>query len=98
MSKSSSVFTRVAPELKEKAESILTQLGIPMSNAINLFLRQIVLQKGIPFDVKLPQAALLDMSSLSQGEFDAEIQKGIDDLESGKIISAGTLRKEMQRD
>lgn len=33
-----------------KAEAILNQLGIPMSNAIGMFLKQIVLHKGIPFD------------------------------------------------
>ena len=54
MPKSSSVFSRVEPELKEQAEEVLSQLGIPMANAINIYLRQIVLRKGIPFDVRLP--------------------------------------------
>ena len=35
-------------------KQILDCLGIPMSNAVSMFLRQVVLQKGIPFDVKLP--------------------------------------------
>lgn len=73
MSKTSSVYTRVEPELKEQAEQILTKLGIPMANAINLFLNQVVLQKGIPFDVKLPQSVPLDYSALTQEQFDAEI-------------------------
>ena len=38
----------IDPELKNQAESVLGQLGIPMSNAIGLFLRQVVLQQGIP--------------------------------------------------
>jgi len=63
----------VEPELKEQAEQILTKLGIPMANAINLFLNQVVLQKGIPFDVKLPQSVPLDYSALTQEQFDAEI-------------------------
>ena len=42
------------PEVKEQAERVLDQLGIPMSNAVGMFLRQIVLQRGIPFEVKLP--------------------------------------------
>ena len=54
MSKTSSVFARVEPEIKEQAEQVLDQLGIPMSNAIGLFLNQVVLQRGIPFEVKLP--------------------------------------------
>jgi DNA-damage-inducible protein J len=40
-------FTRVEPEVKSQAEMVLKQLGIPMSNAIEQFLRQIVLQRGI---------------------------------------------------
>ena len=42
------------PEVKEQAERVLDQLGIPMSNAVGMFLRQIVLQRGIPVEVKLP--------------------------------------------
>ena len=50
MARTANVFARVEPELKEQAESVLDQLGIPMSNAVGMFLRQVVLQKGIPFD------------------------------------------------
>ena len=96
MSKSSSVFTRVEPELKERAEQVLSQLGIPMANAINLYLRQIVLQQGIPFDVKLPRSLPLDVSALSSEQLDAEIQKGYDDITAGKILSSKQVREEMQ--
>ena len=41
--KSSNVAARVEPELKEQAEAILSNLGIPASTAINMFYRQIVL-------------------------------------------------------
>ena len=54
MQRTSSVFARVEPEIKEQAEQVLSQLGIPMSNAIGLFLRQVIMQRGIPFDIKLP--------------------------------------------
>ena len=55
MARTSNIFARVEPEVKEQAEKILTELGIPLSNAIGLFLRQVVLQRGIPFDMKLPE-------------------------------------------
>jgi DNA-damage-inducible protein J len=55
MARTSNIFARVEPEIKEQAEQVLQQLGIPMSNAIGLFLRQVVMQRGIPFDVKLQQ-------------------------------------------
>ncbi|MBO5570986.1 MAG: type II toxin-antitoxin system RelB/DinJ family antitoxin, partial [Clostridia bacterium] len=40
--RTATVFTRVDPETKELAEAILNELGIPMSNAIGMFLKQIV--------------------------------------------------------
>ena len=54
MARTSNVFARVEPEIKQQAESVLEQLGIPMSNAIGIFLRQVAMQKGIPFEIKLP--------------------------------------------
>ena len=97
MPKSSSVYTRVEPELKEQVEQILSRLGIPMANAINLFLNQIVLQKGIPFDVKLPRTAPLDCSAMSPEQFDAEIEKGFASLNAGKTVSASQVREKIQR-
>ena len=47
MARTANVFARVEPEIKEEAEHILDCLGIPMSNAVGMFLRQVVLQKGI---------------------------------------------------
>lgn len=54
MARTAGVFARVEPEVKEQAELVLDRLGIPMSNAVGMFLRQIVLQRGIPFEMKLP--------------------------------------------
>ena len=48
MARTANVFARVEPEVKEQAEQVLDRLGIPMSNAVGMFLRQIVLQRGIP--------------------------------------------------
>ena len=65
MARTANVFARVEPELKEQAESILNQLGIPKSNAVGMFLRQIVLQNGIPFEMKLPRTEPLSYGSLT---------------------------------
>ena len=97
MSKSSSVYTRVEPEIKEQAEQILSMLGIPVANAINLFLHQIVLRRGIPFDVSLPKNCPLDYSTLSINQFNAEIEKGIVSMRNGKILSSKQVREKMQR-
>jgi DNA-damage-inducible protein J len=97
MSKTSSIYTRVEPELKEQVEQVLSKLGIPMANAINLFLHQIVLQKGIPFDVKLMPRKPLNYYELSPDQFDAEIEKGIASWNDGKTVPAKQVREKMQR-
>ena len=97
MVKSTSIYTRVEPELKEKVETVLAKLGIPMANAINLFLHQIVLHDGIPFDVKLPKRKPLDYSVLSREQFDVEMEKGLDDMNAGRTLSSKQVRENIQR-
>ena len=77
MARTANVFARVEPEVKEQAEQVLDRLGIPMSNAVGMFLRQIVLQIGIPFEMKLPAyEEPAAYGSLTKEQFDAEIEKG----------------------
>ena len=98
MARTSSVYARVEPEIKEQAESVLDQLGIPMSNAVSMFLRQIVLQQGIPFEMKLPVRKPVAMGSLTKEEIDAEISKGMKSIEEGRVYSADAVEAEMMRD
>ncbi|MBQ6677863.1 MAG: type II toxin-antitoxin system RelB/DinJ family antitoxin [Clostridia bacterium] len=96
MARTANIYTRVDPIVKEQAEQILEQLGIPMSSAIGMFLRQVVMQNGIPFDMKLPLRRPLEYGKLTKEEFDAEIRKGIDDAESGKLYSADEVEAQMK--
>lgn len=98
MSRTANVFARVEPEIKEQAENVLEQLGIPMSNAVSMFLRQIVLQQGIPFEMKLPRKRPLSLGSLTKEQFDSEIEKGIADVKAGRVYSAEEVAVEMRRD
>ena len=97
MSKTTSIYTRVNPELKVQVEQILERLGLPMASAINLFLHQIAIHNGIPFDVKLPNNKPLDYSLLSREQFNEEMEKGLSDLNAGRVISAAQVRENMQR-
>ena len=54
---------RTEPETKKKAETILKHLGMNTSEAINIFLRKIILTRGLPFDVKLPNQMTLEAMS-----------------------------------
>ena len=98
MARTSNIYVRVEPEIKEQAENVLEQLGISMSNAISVFLRQIVLQKGIPFEMKLPDRKPVDMSMLSEEEFNTEIEKGLADIRDGRVISAQSVAEKMRRE
>lgn len=52
--KTATVRARIEPELKIEVESILTELGLSTSEAIEIYLRQIKLVQGIPFEVRIP--------------------------------------------
>ena len=54
MGKTATLSIRIEPALKRAAEEILNNLGLSGSQATTLFYKQIVLQKGLPFEVKLP--------------------------------------------
>ena len=45
---------RIDEELKKQAVDLFAQLGLDMSSAMNIFLRQCVLRGGLPFSVELP--------------------------------------------
>ena len=57
MSKSAMIRVRVEPDLKEEVESVFKRLGMSVSEAISVFYRQVQLQDGMPFDVKIPNRA-----------------------------------------
>ena len=96
--KTANLYARVEPDIKEQAEAILSTLGIPASNAINMFYRQIILQQGLPFDVKISRKHPLDMSLLSEKELDAELEKGYADIAAGRMRPAREVFADLRRD
>ena len=94
--RTAAVYTRVDPETKEKAELILAELGIPMSNAVGMFLKQVVIQRGIPFEMKLPSARPLVIGEMTREQFNAEMQAGLDDIQAGRVVSADDVEAEMR--
>jgi len=57
MPKTEAIRPRVEPKLKAEAERILDELGLDASDAIRVFYKQVVLRKGLPFDVAIPNEA-----------------------------------------
>ena len=96
--KSANLYARIEPDVKEQAESILSTLGIPASNAINMFYKQIILQRGLPFEVKIPAAKPVDMSVLSEEEMNAELEKGYADMVAGRTKPAKQVFADIRKD
>ena len=96
--KTANLYARVEPDIKEQAEAILSMLGIPASNAINMFYRQIILRQGLPFDVSIPQLRLLSLNNLSEEELDAELEKGYVDIAAGRMRPAREVFADLRRD
>ena len=69
MGKTAYITARVEPALKASAEDVLQEIGVSTTEAITIFLRQVVLQRGLPFDVRIPNTAT---------------RKAIEELEAGK--------------
>lgn len=69
--KTAFVRARMEPSIKKKAEAVLSQIGISPSEAINVFYRRIVTDKGIPFSLNVPNA---------------ETRKAIEEARSGKNL------------
>ena len=87
MAKSANLYARIEPEVKEQAEAILSALGIPASNAITMFYKQVILQRGLPFEVKLPEHPL-DISRMTAEQLDTELEKGYAQMKAGQTIPA----------
>ena len=50
---------KLDPTVKQEAQEIFSQLGLTLGEAVNLFLNQVRLNKGLPFEVKIPNEETL---------------------------------------
>ena len=87
MARTQTFYARVEPELKAKAEVILARLGMSPSDAVNIFLSQVVLKEGLPFEVRLPSR------EESIEWLMAEIQSGEDSLQNEPLMSLEESRE-----
>ena len=95
MEKSATLNLRVSPEVKKSAEMVLSQLGVPMATAIDIFLKQVALTGGIPFAVilpKVPNSINADMMSVSL--IRDKLNEGLSDIENGRVRPAKRLSED----
>lgn len=58
---------RTDKAIKEAAESIFAELGLNMTTAVNMFLRQTIRENGIPFSLKLNMPNEITMAAIAEG-------------------------------
>jgi DNA-damage-inducible protein J len=78
--KTTVIHTRIDVDLKIGAENVLKQLGLSSSEAVRMFYRQIELNQGIPFDVKIPNKLTAETLSKSARDEDVYQASDVDDL------------------
>ncbi len=89
MEKTTTMNLRVNPTVKRRAEEVLSQLGMPMSTAIDIYLKQILMVGGIPFPLTLPKNhKAVNADLMTTEELHAKLQRGYDDIEAGNVQNA----------
>mgnify|MGYP002627392927 CR=1 FL=1 len=95
--KTANVLARVEPEVKEEAENIMSQLGIPASVVINMLYKQIILTKGIPFSLNLHHAPKA-REDMGNEEFNTIMARGLADAKANRSSPAGDMIADLKRD
>ena len=69
MAKTEMIRARVEPELKREAEQFFSALGLSTTEAITIFYKQVAMHRGLPFDVRVPNAETIEaMRQASDGD------------------------------
>lgn len=92
--KTTDVRCRIEEDLKESATNVLKACGLSLSDAMRLFLRQVVATQGLPFEVRVPSekaARALAQAAQIRSRFDSidELFKDLD----GEVAKPAAKRK-----
>lgn len=99
MSRTASVYTRIDPKTKAQAEAVLEQLGISMSTAMEMYLRQIAMQRKIPFEMKLPEINKpIAYATLSDEQFNTLMDNAAKSYAEGLCSELSEYKTELEKD
>ena len=65
----SAINVNVPKEVKDESNNIFNNLGLNMSTAINMFLKRVIYERGIPFDVKEPRPSKELLEALQELDY-----------------------------
>ena len=80
MPKTAVISARIDPELKQGAEKVFQELGLTATQAITLFYKQVVLERGLPFAVRMPNEVTVEALEQARTRQGLESFNTLDDL------------------
>ena len=82
MAKTAMIRARIDPELKREAEGLLSALGLSATEAITLFYRQVTVNRGLPFDVRVPNSETIAALEYARDREGLTEHAGLEDLKA----------------
>jgi DNA-damage-inducible protein J len=91
MARTDTMYMRIEPALKANAEAILSKLGLTPNEAINIFLNQVVLQRGLPFSVKMPPLTRAE----AEAAFFERVKEAEESFQNEPHLTIGELKEKL---
>lgn len=93
--KTATIYTRVDPKIKAESEKVLNKLGISMSNAVCMFLHQIVIKQGLPMELNIYDGVpnSLNADKMTKQEFESMISSSLQDIKNNNVYSLDEVRE-----
>lgn len=89
IARTANINVRIEPSAKSGAEKVLNNIGLSMSDAINIFCKQIIYHQAIPFELSVAGApAELDATSWSRDRLKSEVEMGLKSAETDKLYDS----------
>ena len=95
--KTANVMARVEPDIKERAEAIMNQIGIPASVVINALYKQIIMTRSIPFSLSIPTVPLA-LDEMDNTAFDEMMLTGLNQAKANNSRKASDVFSEIRRE
>ena len=95
MAKNETLHIRVNENVRASAEKTLDILGISISEAVNMFLHQIPLVGGLPFDVRVPLAPENVIIRSSEDLYE-KLSVGMEQIKEGKVVDAEVVMSKLR--
>ena len=81
MAKTDTLHIRIEPSVKEKAEETLSELGLSISDAIDVFLRQVIINDGIPFEIRKANYNRITLKAMDDAKKQKNVSETFDNVD-----------------